>query len=223
MDKKALALALFNIGAIQFGQFELKMHEQHPKAPRSPIYLNLRISPKGKLTDELVVEIGEQLFDIVDMEDLYYQRIVGLPKAGNPLAEAFIIASDGILLPEELLYLEKEETETGRRILPEIEGVFQRGEIVLPIDDLITRADTKIEGIKALRSNGLLVTDCIVLVDREQGGAKQLAEHDVQLHTLYTMTELLNIYVENNCITKKMQQKVIGYQKEVDEYLKTNS
>jgi len=149
--KEKLALALFDAGAIKFGEFKLKMHEKYPRAPRSPIYLNLRIPPKGELTDDLVSEIGKQLFDLVDSENLCYQRVVGLPKAGNPLAEAFIIASDGILLPEELLYLEKEETETVRRILPDIEGVFQDGEIILVLDDLITGADTKIEGIEALR------------------------------------------------------------------------
>lgn len=223
MDKKELALALFNIGAIQFGQFKLKMHEQHPNAPLSPIYLNLRIPPKGVLTDDLIAEIGKQLYDIADSKNLYYQRIVGLPKAGDPLAEAFINASDGVLSPEELLRLGKEETKTRRRILPEIDGEFQAEETALVVDDLITRADTKIEGIEALRSNGLLVTDCIVLVDREQGGKQQLAEHGVQLYALYTMTELLNIYVENNYITREIRQKVTGYQREVEEYLKVNS
>lgn len=220
MNKKELAIKLFDVGAIQFGQFKLKMHEQYPNAPCSPIYLNLRIPPKGKLTDELVLEIGEQLFNLADSEDFCYQRIVGLPKAGNPLAEAFIIASDGILLPEELLYLKKEETETGRRILPDIEGVFQDGEVVLVIDDLITGADTKIEGIEALRANGLLVTDCVVLVDREQGGKKQLAECEVKLHSVFTLMELLDIYIESGRITKETQQKVAGYQKRMEGYLK---
>lgn len=223
MNRKELALALFDAGAIKFGKFPLKMHEKYPDAPLSPIYLNLRKPPKGDLTDELVLEIGKQLFDLVDSGNLCYQRIVGLPKAGNPLAEAFIIASDGILLPEELLYLKKEETETVRRILPDIEGVFQDGEIILPIDDLITGADTKIEGIEALRSNELQVTDCVVLVDREQGGKEQLAERNVKLHSVFTLTELLDIYVENGCIDIETQQKVTGYQEEVEEYLKAHS
>lgn len=223
MEKNELALALFNVGAVKFGQFKLKMHEQYPNAPLSPIYLNLRIPPKGNLTDELVEEIGWQLWNIADSKNIYYQRIAGLPKARNPLALAFIDASDGILSLKELLYLEKEETENGRRILPEIEGPFQEGESVFVIDDLITGGDTKEEGINALRNNGLLVTDCVVLVDREQGGEQQLVKYGVQLYSLYTMTELLNIYVENNCITREMQQKVAGYQKEVDEYLRKHS
>ncbi|NOQ68469.1 hypothetical protein GQ568_03440 [Patescibacteria group bacterium] len=222
MDKKALALALFNVGAIQFGQFKLKMHEQYPDAPRSPIYLNLRIPPKGVLTNDLIAEIGEQLYDIAISENLCYQRIVGLPKAGDPLAEAFMDASDGVLYPEELLYLEKEETETRRRILSGIKGEFQDGEFALVIDDLITKADTKIEGVDAIRINGLLVTDCIVLVDREQGGREQLIERDVKLHSVFTLTDLLNIYVENGCIDNKMQQDVAEYQKELEEYINKN-
>ena len=222
MDERALALALFDIGVIQFGEFELKIHEQYPEAPRSPIYLNLRIPPKGVLTNDLIAEIAEWLYNIADSENLCYQRIVGLPKAGNPLAEAFIAASDGILCPEELLYLEKEETETGRRILPEIEGEHQDGEIVLSLDDLITKASTKIEGIEAIRSNALLVTDCIVFVDREQGGKEQLAEYGVKLHSAFTLTRLLNIYQENGRISDKIQQDVAKHAILLEEHINRN-
>lgn len=57
--------------------------------------------------------------------------------------------------------------------MPEIEGEFQDGEIVLVLDDLITGANTKMEGVEAIRNNSLIVTDCIVLVDCEQGGLEQ--------------------------------------------------
>ncbi len=40
--QKELADALFNIGAIKFGAFRLKLHEKNPTAPLSPIYVNLR-------------------------------------------------------------------------------------------------------------------------------------------------------------------------------------
>lgn len=222
MDKRALALALFDTGAIQFGKFKLKIHEQYPQAPYSPIYLNFRIPPKGVLTDDLILEIGEQLYNIADLEGLCYQRIVGLPKAGNPLAEAFITASDSVLYPEELLYLEKEETETRRRILSIIKGEFQEGEFVLVLDDLITKAGTKIEGIEAIRSNELRVTDCIVFVDREQGGKEQLAEYGVKLHSVFTLTELLDIYQESGRISSKTKQDVIKYTVSLEEYINKN-
>jgi len=74
-----------------------------------------------------------------------------------------------------------------------------------------------------LRSNELQVADCVVLVDREQGGKEQLAERNVKLHSVFTLTELLNIYVKNGCIDRETQQKVVGYQKEVEEYLKAHS
>lgn len=222
MDERTLALALFDVGAVQFGEFELKIHVQYPEAPRSPIYLNLRIPPKGVLTDDLIAEIAEWLYNIADSEGLCYQRIVGLPKAGNPLAEAFITASDGILCPEELLYLEKEETEIRRRILSVIEGESQEEEIVLVLDDVITKAGTKIEGIKAIRINKLRVTDCIVLVDREQGGKEQLAECGVKLHSVFTLTRLLDIYRENGRISDKVQQEVAKYATLLEEHINRN-
>jgi hypothetical protein len=43
-----LAKAIFDLGAVQFGKFHLKLHETHPKTPLPPIYFNLRISDNPK-------------------------------------------------------------------------------------------------------------------------------------------------------------------------------
>lgn len=40
---------------------------------------------------------------------------------------------------------------------------------------------------------GLVVTDAIVLVDREQGGAKNIEENNIRMHSLFTLSQLLNI------------------------------
>lgn len=217
--KRKLARALFEAKAVKFGEFPLKMHEKYPDAPLSPIYLNLRVPPKGNLSGEIIDEIGQLLWDIVLEERLVFQIVVGIPKAGNPMAKAFVKASADILAYDRLIFLEKEETETGRRILPIISGDYFQKDIVVIIDDLITRADTKIETAEALRSNELIARDCIVLVDRQQGGKEQLAEHGIKLHSVFTMSELLDIYVEAGLISEETKEEVINYQKEVEEYL----
>jgi len=223
MDKKELAIELFKIGAIQFGEFQLKMHEKHPDAPLSPVYLNFRIPPKGKLTDEIIGEIGQILWKAARKSESLFYLVIGLPKAGDPLAKALVRASDGIIGYDQLIFLKKEETSTSRRILPEIDGEFIAGDICLVVDDLITGADTKLEGVSALRSNGLLVEDCLVLVDREQGGKEELAKYGVKLHSVFTMSKLLDIYVEERLISKEVRQKVIDYQERVKKYLEEYS
>ncbi len=223
MNEKELAIELFKIGAIQFGEFRLKMHEKYPNAPLSPIYVNLRMSPKGNLTDEIIGKIGQALWEIARKPGFLFQLVVGLPKAGDPLANALVKASDGVIGCDQLIFLKKEETSTGRRILPEINGEFVAGDTCLVTDDLITGADTKLEGASALRGNDLSVSDCLVLVDREQGGKEELEKHGIKLHSVFTMTELLNVYVEAGFISEEVRQEVIDYQKRLEEYMKEHS
>src|SRR5262245_8496568 len=42
-EGQRLANRLFEIGAVKFGAFRIKLHETHPDAPLSPIYLNFRL------------------------------------------------------------------------------------------------------------------------------------------------------------------------------------
>lgn len=37
--QERLCSQLFDIGAIKFGSFKLKLHEKNPEAPLSPIYI----------------------------------------------------------------------------------------------------------------------------------------------------------------------------------------
>jgi hypothetical protein len=43
MAQERLALALFDVGAIKFGDFRLRLHEENPDAPLSPVYLDLKV------------------------------------------------------------------------------------------------------------------------------------------------------------------------------------
>ena len=197
----------------------MKMHEEHPDAPLSPIYINLRMPPKGVLTEETIEKIGTALYEETLGLGISFDHVVGLPKAGEPLARAFVKASGRKI---SLLRLKKEETERGRRILPVIHGKYNISESVLVIDDLITKADTKIEGIRALRYNGLAVNDCLVLVDHEQGGSEELLRVNVKLHVVFTMSWLLDLYVFEGLIAPQKREEVIDYQRKVEEYMQKN-
>ena len=71
-----LADELFDLGAIQFGNFKLKLHEKNPNAPLSPIYLNLRTpdNPKpGNLTLKIVAQIGRLMYFTAFRKKLDYK------------------------------------------------------------------------------------------------------------------------------------------------------
>lgn len=77
-----LALKLFDIGAVQFGEFKLKLHEKNPDAPLSPIFFNFRTpdNPKpGPLTDEVLDLVGKVVDSSWRREDTVSSRSINSP------------------------------------------------------------------------------------------------------------------------------------------------
>jgi uridine monophosphate synthetase len=171
----ALASALFDIGCVKFGQFKLK------SGLISPIYIDLRLL----VTHPRVLRmVGEAMADKTRALGLVYNRLVALPYAGLPIGVAVSLALDA-----PMIYPRKEAKDYGTAKL--IEGEFHIGEIALMVDDVITNGGAKIDALKPLHDAGLLVKDLIVLIDREQGGAAELAARGVRLHTVMTLGEAL--------------------------------
>lgn len=211
-SQRLLAHALFQSGAIKFGSFKLKLHEKQPDAPLSPIYLNLRTSdnPKpGPLTPLLMEIIGTVMADVVRRDELTFAYVAGIPNAGDPFVRAL---ADALHLSDDLIIgMEKVQEGEQRRIARVTSTGFTPKRFVLPVDDLVTHADTKIEAIRALEEADLVVKDLLVLVDREQGGREQLVEAGYALHSAFTLTELLNFYVEVERIDAAKREEVLAY------------
>jgi orotate phosphoribosyltransferase len=197
--------------------FKLKHHEKEPDAPLSPFYLTLRTADhpdpnrRGPLTDDIVALAGDRLGAYAFNSGLSFDAVVGLPNAGVPFAEAFPRTSWITGQSITKLWLRKEVHKDERRVVGPPEGDFQPGQTVLVIDDLITRADTKLEGIKALEAAGLVVKDVLVIVDRQQGGAQELERGDYCLHALFPVRALLDTYVEHRRISSKLREEIILY------------
>jgi orotate phosphoribosyltransferase len=75
---------------------------------------------------------------------------------------------------------------TGNRI----EGVFEPGERVCMIEDVVTAGGAALEAVEALRQAGLLVSTVVCVVDREEGGADALARAAVRLRPLLRASEV---------------------------------
>ncbi len=203
---------LFELGAIQFGAFKLKLHETQPDAPLSPIYLNLRTrdNPKpGPLTDEALELIGRAMADVIEYTPrLHFDYLAGIPNAGDPFADVVTKALGKNAKPQ--LRLGKVETDGKRRIVAEGQAGTP-GKIVLLTDDLITQADSKFEAIGAVMSLEMLVRDILVLVDRQQGGAEQLLAAGYYLTAVLTLEGLLNHYTDTGRIDWEKRMEVIEY------------
>ncbi len=174
--------------------FKLKLHEKNSDDPLSSFYLNLRTAdnPKpGPLTQEVIYQAAWCMFELFLERKLTFDAVVGVPRAGDPFAQAFARFARTTCLT-----MDKWEHEE-KRCIASLQGhVPALVKKVLVIDDLITKADSKHEAIEILRDAGMDVTDVIVLVDREQGGHERLAKMGCTLHSVLTITEMLDLYVE---------------------------
>lgn len=214
---KILANELFNIGAIQFGSFKLKLHEKNLNAPLSPIYLNLRTSdnPKlGNLTLKITTQIGRLMHLIAFQKKLEYRLVVGIPNAGTPFAKSF--AKENFFNPNiPLLELSKEINSDGTRRISKLISnqkiINDTMKCVIVVDDLITKADSKLEAINILEKNGFIVRDVIVLIDREQGGREELESRGYRLHSAYKISELVEYYFTSGKINREKYEETIDY------------
>ncbi|HJQ82544.1 MAG TPA: phosphoribosyltransferase family protein, partial [Candidatus Binatia bacterium] len=76
---------------------------------------------------------------------------------------------------------------TARRL----EGVFEEGECVCLVEDVVTSGGALLEAVEAVREAGLRVGTAVCVVDREEGGADALARQAVRLRPLFRASELL--------------------------------
>jgi len=186
----SLVLALHELGAVQFGDFRLK------SGKRSPIYIDLRLLVSDPKLMRQVAQAYVQL-----MAGLEFDRIAAIPYGGLPIGQAVALE-----VGKPLLYPRKEIKEHGTGRV--IEGRYQAGETVVVLDDLITTGSSKFEAIAPLEAAGLRVRDVVVLIDRQQGGAEELAARGYRLHSVLTMRELLDVLERHGRISAAQRVEV---------------
>jgi uridine monophosphate synthetase len=191
--RTALILDLARIGAVRFGQFTLKSGQT------SPVYIDLRLLASHPGVLGRVASAYAEL-----LRGLDYARIAAIPYAALPIGTAVSLQTG-----QPLIYPRKETKEYGTRRA--IEGVFQPGERVVVLDDLITTGGSKIEAIEPLQAAGLQVRDVVVLIDRESGGRETLQEAGYLLHSVLTLREILDTLAQHNHITAKQRAQVLDW------------
>ncbi|XP_014439858.1 uridine 5'-monophosphate synthase-like [Tupaia chinensis] len=89
-----------------------------------------------------------------------------------------------------------------------VEGAINPGETCLVIEDVVTSGSSVLETVEVLQKEGLKVTDAIVLLDREQGGKDKLQAHGIRLHSVCTLSKMLEILEQQKKIDAEMVEKV---------------
>jgi orotate phosphoribosyltransferase len=73
-----------------------------------------------------------------------------------------------------------------------LEGLFDPGEEVCLVEDVVTSGGAAVAAVDALREAGLVCRNAVCVVDREEGGADELARRAVRLVPLFRARELVD-------------------------------
>jgi orotate phosphoribosyltransferase len=193
--KVEICKILDRIGAFKFGAFRLTSGKM------SPYYIDLRIVPSfpdafrevcGVYADFIRNRVGTKSFE----------RVAGIPVAGIPFAA--LIAYE---LKKPFLYTRKGVRRHGRE--RRIEGVIAPGDRVLLVDDLVTTGLSIRKAAKAIVAEGGLVTDAVVLLDRQEGGRERLAKGGIVVQALLSVTEIANTLHELGSIDEEQLRTIL--------------
>ncbi len=187
--KAELAKILNKIGALKFGTFKLTSGEI------SPYYMDLRVVPSFPDAFRRICDLYIKLINsAVGIDD--FDRIAGIPTAGISFSS---IAAYQLKKP--FLYVRTNERVHGRG--RSVEGILLPGNRVLLMDDLITKGGSILKAAEAVRAEGGVVTDAVVLMDREENGKQNLVENGIKLHYLITIGELACKLYDIDAITRE--------------------
>jgi orotate phosphoribosyltransferase len=108
--------------------------------------------------------------------------------AGPELGAVALAASASLAAGLPFLIVRKEAKDYGTS--NRIEGVFEPGQRVCLVEDVVTTGGAAVAAVEALREAGLECRRAICVVDRDEGGADALARAAVRLHPLFRVEEL---------------------------------
>ncbi len=194
-----LARQIYELGGVEFGSFTLGR-----STVESPVYVNpkrlIAVPSALRAAAELIQNHAQLAVARRHHQAQPFELVAGVPLGGLHLATAYSLASD-----TPLIYVRPDSDAM------HIEGRFLPGQTVLLVDDLITTGGSVIHTAEALREHGLNVADVIVLIDRDQGAGRRLAQHGLHLISILTLRAMLNYLMTEQWIGEADYRRSLDY------------
>lgn len=168
---------------------------------RSPLYVDCRVLISYPWVRGLVTACAHWLYDAAGIEADY---IAGGETAGIPFA-AWLAERLG----KPFVYVRKQPKGYGTG--SQVEGQLPPGKRVLLYEDLVTDGKSKLAFIEGIRRAECEVRDCVVVFDRQQGGAERLQQAGVALHSLSDLTGCLSLGAAAGYLSREASASVEEY------------
>lgn len=202
LDNLWLARAMYDLGAVSFGDFTLG-----GSTVNSPVFIN----PKVVISNPIALRVAAKLMyqEVMLAQSLrrskaqQYDVVAGVPVGGLLLATAFSLESS-----TPLIYPREKHQGTGA---PGVEGRVSAGSRALVIDDLIGGGTSIIDTVHFLNHHDIQVHDAVVLVDRDQGAHHRLKKAGINLISILKLDVMMNLYRSSGLIDEEQHERYIAY------------
>ncbi|HVM99373.1 MAG TPA: orotate phosphoribosyltransferase [Caulobacteraceae bacterium] len=168
-------LQMIRARSMRLGRFTLASGRE------SDLYLNL----KPTMMDPRGAHLCAKAF--LARVPLGTDYVGGLEMGAVPVIAALAAVSDIAGRPVKTFFVRKAAKDHGTKEVVEglASGESLAGKRVLVTDDVATTGGSVIKAIEAARNAGAVVEDALVIVDRQEGGAENLAAVGVTLHSVF--------------------------------------
>ena len=112
-----------------------------------------------------------------------FDYLAALEMGGIPIGTAL-----SLITGKPILFIRKRSKEYGTRKFAE--GPDLNGKKLLIVEDVVTTAGQILLSLNELREAVAILSDAICVIDRESGGIEALKHVKLNLHALFTMSEL---------------------------------
>lgn len=204
LDNLWLARALYDLGAVTFGDFTLG-----GSTVNSPVFVN----PKLLISSPMALQVAAKLMvqEVSLAQSLRRSKmqtfdvIAGVPVGGLLLALAYSLESS---IP--LIYPRSQPEGTGAR---GIEGRYSPGSRAMLVDDLMSGGTSVLETITFMNEHDVMVHDAVVLIDRGVGAHARLKHAGINLISILKLDVMMNLYRSSGLIDEEQHQRYLDYVK----------
>jgi orotate phosphoribosyltransferase len=129
---------------------------------------------------DVLAELGKMLADRVTVDT---DRIAGAELGAVPLA-----AAAGMAANKPFVFIRNQKKDYGTA--KQIEGVLERGETVMIVEDVLTTGGQVLEAVKTLQDAGARIERIVAVIDRLEGARENIERAGLAFESLFTSKDL---------------------------------